>query len=248
MSGKEGSTTVITGTLGGGKSLCGVDIGMDRLVEGGTMLTNIPMYRDKIAQWMEEEYGLIMDQDRLKILSQESINNFQDLAIRGTPENPVMMVLDEAALDVGARDWAKHSDEQFNFVVLCRKLYIDLVLIAQDSNDIDKRIRQKMQTEIHCRSMMNFFDWARIPIFIRVPYTVEMGKKPWRRKPSWHWKAKSWGMFDSHALHGGKAKMFAALEECKTGKLQRKQYNPLPYYVALGTSTATATISCLLGN
>jgi hypothetical protein len=245
---REGSTTALTGTLGGGKSLAAVDLAMDHLVLGGTVITNIPIFRDKLAIWMEEEFGLIFEPDRLRLLNRSSIADFQNLAMRGSEGNTVMMVLDEAALDIGARDWAKHSEEQFNFVILCRKLCIDLVLLAQDANDIDKRIRQKMQREIHCRSLMNFWDWMRVPLFIRVEYTLEVGKKPWRRKAKWHWKAQSWGMYDTHALHGAKAEIFGALELANVTPLKRKEFNPLPYYLVLGSSTITSMLTCLLGN
>lgn len=252
MSRVEGSTTVITGTLGGGKSLAAVDEGMTHLSKGGTVIANIPMYPEKIAKWMRDEFGLIFDPSRLISLQQASIADFQRLAKRGNDRHTVMMILDEAALDVGARDWKKHSDEQFNFVILCRKLKISLVMIAQDANDIDSRIRQKMQTEIHCRSLMNLpmlADLVRLPVFIRVRYTIEVGKKPWRVGAKWFWKAQSWGMFDSHALHGAKAEAFAALEEATSEDLQRVQYSPWPYIVAAGAagvcSAATTTFLCL---
>lgn len=235
----EGATTVITGTLGGGKTLAGADIGMEHLSEGGTVITNIPMYRDKLRKWLADEWGKVMDDGRLVLLNQASIRDFQDLAKRGGPKKTVMMILDEAALDIGSRDWKTQADETFNFVVLCRKLYIHLVLIAQDANDIDKRIRQKMQTEIHCRSLMNvgmLKDLVRLPVFIRVTYTIELGKKPWRTGAKFHYKAQSWGMFDSHALHGKKAKEFEALELAAQDDLQPINQEKAPYVAIVATS------------
>lgn len=248
MSRTEGSTRVITGTLGGGKSMAAVDEALEHLSKGGTVITNIPIYRDKVAEWMRDEFGLIMDQKRLVLLDQASIGDFQNLAQRGNEKNTVMMVLDEAALDIGARDWKAHSDEQFNFVILCRKLIIDLVLIAQDANDVDKRIRQKMQTEVHCRSLMNLPVLAglvRLPIFIRVNYTVEVGKKPWRTGAKFFWKAQSWGFYDSHALHGAKASMYAALEVADSSDLARVKYERWPYVLAVGTAFVTSVLSTL---
>lgn len=248
----EGSTTVITGTLGGGKSLAAVDIGMEHLSRGGTLITNIPVYAEKIKAWMAVEFGLIFDPARLILLEQASIADFQNFARRGNDKQTVLMLLDEAALDVGSRDWKDHSDEQFNFVILCRKLKIDLVLIAQDANDIDKRIRQKMQREIHCRSLKNMpyiGSLFAVPIFIRVTYTIEMGKKPWRTGGEAFWKAQSWGMFDSHALHGEKAKIFGALEVADAAPLQRIQYDTSPYFYAAAATVVASTITtCLLAS
>ncbi|WP_438479841.1 zonular occludens toxin domain-containing protein [Oleiharenicola lentus] len=244
----EGSSTIITGTLGGGKSMCAVDMAMEHLSLGGTVVTNIPIFSDKVASWMLEEFGLIFDPTRLILLNQASIADFENHAVRGNQKIAAMMVLDEAALDLNAKDHAQVSRETFNFVVLVRKLRIHLVFIAQDANDVAKQIRGKMQKEIHCRSLMNFWEGIRIPLFVRVPYTLEVGKKPWRRKAKWSWKARSWGFFDSHALHGAKATIYGALQEAASSDLQRRQYDVKPYYAALATSSLAAALICLLAS
>lgn len=246
---KEGSATIVTGSLGGGKGLCAVDLIMEHLSFGGTVVTNIPLFVEKIAEWLRDEFALIFDPERLILLKQDSIRDFHRLAIRGNQDNTVLMVLDEAALDIGARDWATLNDEVFNFVVLVRKMKIDLVLVAQDANDVDKRIRQKMQREIHCRSLKNFWSWVTLPVFVRVDYSLSIGRKPWKRGARFHWKAESWGMFDSHALHGEKAQAFSALAVAKGGTLQRVQYSPTPYYIAAAIASAVSAIStCLLAS
>jgi len=242
----EGSTTVITGTLGGGKSLCAVDLGMDRLAIGGTVITNIPMYREKIRTWLEEEHGKRMDDSRLILLNQDTISNFQQFAKRGTGKLPVMLILDEAALDLNARDWKDRNEGEFNFVILARKLRIDLVFIAQDATDIDKQIRKKMQREIHCRSLKNLFEFLSLPIFVRVPYTIQINGKPWRGKPIIKWKAQSWGMFDSHALHGQRAKDYEKLEEAPDDPLEDIIKNNKPYYAIMAMAAITALIVTFL--
>lgn len=246
---KEGSATIITGSLGGGKGLCAVDLALEHLSYGGTVVTNIPCYVDRVAQWMRDEFGLIYDPARFVQLKQSTVRNFHELAVRGNQDNTVLMILDEAALDISARDWSTLPDEVFNFVVLARKLKIDLVLVAQDANDVDKRIRQKMQREIHCRSLKNFLPWLQLPVFVRVEYALSLGKKPWRRRATWHYKSESWGMFDSHALHGEKAEAFSALAEAKGGSLERVQYDPKPYYaIAAVTTIVSALTVCLSAN
>lgn len=242
----EGSTTVITGTLGGGKSLCATDLGMDRLALGGTVITNIPMHVDRIAQWMRDEQGKHMDEKRLVLMKQDSIANFQDVAQRGTERLPVMMILDESALDLNARDWQNRTDGEFNFVILARKLRIDLIFIAQDATDIDKQIRKKMQREIHCRSLKDLFQEIKIPVFVRVPYTIQINGKPWRGRPSVHWKAKSWGMFDSHALHGEKAQLYGALAQADDTELRNVIDNPAPYYTAIAAAAVAAAATTIM--
>lgn len=247
MSWNEGSTTVITGTLGGGKSLCAVDMGMDRVSLGGTVITNIPVdpYRDKWEKWMRDEHGKVMDHERLIQLKQDSMEGFERFAKRGS-RWPVMLILDEAALDLNARDFKRRTDSELNFVVLARKLTIDLVFIAQDASDIDKQIRKKMQKEIHCRSLKDLWEEVKLPLFVRVPYTIQINGKPWRRKASVHWKAQSWGYFDTKALHGKKAKEFEALDTAKDSDLENVVKNTTPYYATAALAALVAGITATL--
>jgi len=231
----EGSTTVITGSLGGGKTLYGAGMMMDRLSRGATCITNVVVYPEKIAQWIRDEFGLIFDPARLVILSQASIRNFHELAVRGNDENATFMLLDESALDLNSRDWQTLSRDLFNFVVLCRKLGIELCLIAQDATDIDKQLRKKMQREVHCRSLKNlpFLGAFKLPIFIRVTYVLTVGSKPWRTGVNMTWKGDAWGYFDSKALHGEKALQFNQLAVAKSERLGRVQFDPVTLWAPL---------------
>lgn len=241
----EGSCEVWTGSLGGGKSLGVSGEVMEHLAIGGEAIGNIPIDRTKVAKWMLDDYGLIMDQSRLTILECASIRDFYKMAKRGTPECPVLMFLDEAALDLNARDYKTLEREVFNFVVLVRKLRIRLVFCAQDANDMDLQIRKKFQLEVHCRSLMRLellgFE-LNIPVFVRVYYMLNLGHKAHRKKAVWSWKGTAWGYFDSHALHGAKAAEFAALPMAQSGRLKRREYNPLPYYAAAGVGFAVSSL------
>lgn len=246
--GAEGSTTIITGSLGGGKSALAVEMIMEHLSLGGTVVTNIEVYPEKLAEWMRDEFGLVMDPDRLRVLDRASIRDFHDLAVRGNEERTVLMVLDEAALDLNAREWKTLPQELFNFVVLCRKLIIDLVLVAQDANDVDKQLRQKMQYEVHCRSLKKFL---KLPIFVRVRYALELGKKPWRIGAKFRWKSEAFGRYNSKALHGERAQIFGALEQAKSGALERVQYPFWPYAlcgVAVTVVSGVTMTLCLFVN
>lgn len=236
MSNAEGSTKIITGALGGGKTLHGVELILEHLSIGGTVVTNIALRPDDIADRLKDEYGLVMDRTRLVMLQEGTIREFQDHAIRGTRNLTVLMVLDEAALDLNAHDYKTLARETFNFVVLVRKLKIDLVFIAQDANDVDKQIRQKMQSEVHCRSLRKFLSlgglFGGLPVFVRVTYVLELGKKPWRQSAKFTYGSPAFGLYDSHALHGDKASAFAALASANDGALQRVKYSFWPYGVA----------------
>lgn len=245
---KDGSCRVFTGGLGGGKTLAAVERIMDHLVDGGTVVTNIPLHVDKIARWLARAYAYEFDPDRLKLLHQGSMRNFHDLAVRGNDEQTVLFVVDEAAMDLNARDWKQAAHERFEFVVLCRKLGVDLILIAQDANDIDKQLREKFQFELHCRSLKQFPIMGYeigLPLFVRVEYMLQLGAKPHRTRATWHWKSPAWGYYDSFALHGERAQLFGALEQAKSGKLRNVKTDLKPYFIGILVATLTSLAICL---
>jgi hypothetical protein len=251
----EGSTTLWTGSLGGGKTLGAMSVAMEKMSMGATCITNVETFATEdptgrgrtIQNWMRDEYGLVYDPARFIQLKQSSIRNFQEMAVRGNDRNPVVMVLDESALDLNARDWASLNRDTFNFVVLARKLGIELHFIAQNAADLDKQIRLKMQREIHCRSLMNlpFVGRVKLPIFIQVTYVLSVGSKPWRTGVNVRWKGTAWGYFDSKALHGEKAQQFAQLAVSTAAPLQRVPSDPLAPWAAVAAGAAGALVSML---
>jgi len=246
---KDGSCEVITGSLGAGKSQYAVEIGMDHLSIGGTCITNIPIDPVKIGEWMKEEFGRVFDPSRLELLKQATIDKFYNFAKRGNDKHNVLMILDEAALDLNARDWSKRDDEMFNFVVLVRKMGIRLILVAQDNSDLDKQLRKKFQWETHCRSLKQFMPLGLdipVPVFVRVRYWLAVGQKPMSRGFKFSWKSPAWGMYDSHALHGEKAMIFGALDQSSDEDLKRVEYDPVPYYVSAALAGLAASVTTSL--
>lgn len=252
---KEGSCEIITGSLGGGKSLLGCEMAMDHFSYGGTVVSNMELYPEPIAKWLFDEFRLKFDPKRYVKMGQETIRDFYNYAMRGTEENTVMMLLDEAALDLNAHDWKTSAREMFDFVVLARKLKIDLRFIAQNATDMDKQLRLKFQRETHCREVFKMFkDWSGIEmpgkLFVRVPYVLTVGQKPWRQRPQWRWGSHAMGCYNSHALHGEKAQLFGALEEASRGKLERVKQSTWPEWTAATVATAASAITttiCLTG-
>lgn len=246
---KEGSTTIITGPLGGGKTQLGAEMGLDHLASGGTLITNVPMkkYVSEITRWMADEWSVVYDPERHRELDVSSIKDFQNYSLRGGSINKVMLLLDEASMDLRARDWKQNSKEQEDFVKLCRKLKVDLVFISQLAGQLDKNIRDLIQYEWHCRSMKNFWDAIELPLFLRIRYQHVQGQKPLRREIQVRWKSFAWGKFDSFALHGERAKMYLALETASDAPLQKiTTYSDLTL-PAVVSSTLT-TLLCTLVN
>jgi len=248
---RDGQCLLISGALGSGKTLCAVERILKHLALGGTVVTNIPLSYEAVALCLRRRFRVIFQPSRLRLISPESLRSFQDFAVRGNSFLPAMLVLDEAALDINARDWRSRDDMAFDLVVLARKLGILLVFVAQDQEDLDSQIRRKFQQEICCRSLANL--WERddgrqigIPVFVRVRVSNKLGKLRGSPPPrlGWtiQWRSFAFGCFDSHALHGSRAKVFGALEQAAEGSLERVPFDSKPL-LALVAGLSLAILS-----
>jgi len=229
----EGMAVLVQGCLGSGKTLFSVEYMLRHLAFGGTVVTNVAIqdqHLETIAKRLRDRWHVIFQPARLRLIKSDSIRSFHDYAVRGTANRAVLMVLDEAAMDLNARDWKKREDMAFHAVVLARKLRIMLWFIAQDQDDMDSQIRRKFNKCWQCRSLSNL--WERedgsqfgIPLFIRVAYSDKLGGKGVEKKTrlGWQirWGSPAFGCFDSHGLHGANAKVFEALETAPDDLLVR---------------------------
>lgn len=234
---KDGQCVLISGALGSGKTTAAAEIVIKHLALGGTAIVNMVLDVSFIAKCLAKKFHVVFDPTRLIQIDPESIKHFQDFAKRGSARLPVVMVLDEAALDLNARDWRGRDEMAFHFVILCRKLGVRLFFIAQDEEDMDSQIRRKFNYTLVCRSLSNLYeaDDGRqygLPIFVRIRISNKLGKVrgqgPQRLGWTISWSSFAFGAFDSHALHGTKAKVFGALEEAEDSPLQRIPFNPVP--------------------
>lgn len=139
---------IYEGRIGSGKTFCAVVGGVRQLVLGGIWCTNIEVYWDEICKYAEKRFGVILEPDQLIRLEDEQIKEFYKYTPSGTPERPVLISLDEFPLHFDSRDFAenyKKNRETFTFARQSRKIYTDIVLIAQSLDDIDKKFRPLAQ-------------------------------------------------------------------------------------------------------
>jgi len=230
----EGYCALVSGALGSGKSLYGAERIIQHLALGGTCITNMQMVEEQIKVTLRKQFGVVYDPSRLVQIDPDSIKNFHDFARRGGARLPVLMVLDEAALDHNARNWRDRTEEAFHMVVLCRKLGIMLLFIAQDAEDLDSQLRRKFAEEISCRSLSKLLLLENgrhigLPLFVRVRLTDKMGKVRGQGKHrlgwSIRWGSPAFGCYLTHALHGAKGKLFGALQEAEDKPLQKIPYD-----------------------
>lgn len=242
---REGSTTIVTGALGSGKTLLMVEEAMEFLALGGEVMTNIPLRLDPIEKWMRDSRGRIMDRKRVHFIGQTTARGFEKIARRGS-----MLVLDEAALDFNSRDWKARNDTELGFMVLCRKLKIHLLMGSQMRELVDKQMRDLMQYRIECRNLAQYALWAgiRLPLFIRIKYLCRPqaaipAHQEVRENTQFRYGSFAFGCYDTLGLHGEAAEEFLNLPEAVFEPLP-----PVPVdYPKLVTVLSSAGVAAAAG-
>lgn len=220
----NGSIHLVTGTLGGGKTLYAVEQIFHHLKAGGFVYTNIALRLDAIGALMREQ-GVVFEPDRVKIIEAKNLISFQTEIGRGTHDMPVLVVADEAGLEINSHDWKSLNRDFLNLNVLIRKLDIKMIYIAQKAAMLNKQVRELCQTQVDCRNMKYFrlfgFFAFPIPLLIRVHHDCTWGGRPNKTHTDTVWRA-SWAfpLYDSDALLGDAANKFAGLAQHQATKLQ----------------------------
>lgn len=87
----EGSLELYCGNLGSGKTSMACDRALEHLAKGGTVVSNIEWYPDKVAEWLRQTHGLEFDPARL--IRVEDDDSVWSKAVRGTEKLATMLVL-----------------------------------------------------------------------------------------------------------------------------------------------------------
>jgi len=222
----EGFIEVISGGLGGGKTLLGVEKALDHMTAGGTVFTQVEVYPLVIAATIARR-GYVFDPERLIVLPKDvSIQRLADHIQRGSSEQLVMVLWDEASFDVNSKDRQKLEREFQDLCTLARKLDIHLVLVSQLFNDLDNQVRGRVQNLWICRNLskyriMGLFS-IPLPILFRVCYHVAGFSKPqFSHFDISIFRSDAIGCYNTKALLGQHAEKFGKLAVAKSGRLQR---------------------------
>lgn len=220
----NGEIQMVTGTLGGGKTLLGVEIACNHLRKGGHVYTNIEIRPEAVAHWLAVQ-GYEFDPSRLHVIPNASIKAFHEVLQRGEPDMRVYVIIDEAGLEFNSRDWKNTNRELLNFNVLVRKFDIFLVYIAQKPEMLDKQFRGLCQTQIDCRNLKHYRIFGHfsipLPLLFRVHYSLVWGKRIHTHTqtctvPKWVFP-----LYNSDALLGDAAGKFAGMKHAARSPLKR---------------------------
>lgn len=244
----EGSLEFYLGALGSGKTSFAFERALEHLLKGGTVVTNIDFYPEKIAEWMADNYGLEFDPARL--IKVEDGQDIWEKAVRGVEGMAAMLLVDEAHVEHNARDFQKTQKKQLMFNTMVRKLKIHLVYITQDLANVDKQFRRMAQKITYCRNLAHFKLWGFIGfpfnLFVRVPYVCGPGVQPMKQAAEVTSRPLSWGLFNSHSLVGQAEEAFGGLAVAAFGPLKKIARRSKPANWGVFGATAVGSLMAFL--
>lgn len=152
---------IVTGKLGGGKSLMSVSRIQQYLLQGRKVATNLDIY---------PEHMLGPDKKQTQLYRLPDIPTIADLEAlpRGYDDDKIdenkngLLVLDETGIFLNSRNWNAPGRAEVNaHFKLLRKLRWDAIFIIQDIENLDADARRTIAEHVvYCRRM----DRMRIPI------------------------------------------------------------------------------------
>jgi len=149
---------IITGKLGGGKTLCSVGLIRDALESGRSVATNINLNLENLLSWKRRNVRCFRLPDKLCAESFEIIGSGNDSY---EEENNGLVVLDEGGLSMNSRDYREDGRKQFiQWAIHSRKSGWDMAIIIQHIDGLDKQIRDFFGEHVVTCSRL---DRVRIP-------------------------------------------------------------------------------------
>jgi len=149
---------IITGKLGGGKTLCSVGLIRDALQSGRSVATNINLNLENLLSWKRRNVRCFRLPDKLSAESFEMIGSGNDSY---EEENNGLVVLDEGGLSMNSRDYREDGRKQFiQWAIHSRKSGWDMAIIIQHIDGLDKQIRDFFGEHVVTCSRL---DRVRIP-------------------------------------------------------------------------------------
>lgn len=163
---------VFSGTIGSGKTYSAVYRILCHLVKGGIVATNIELIWPGLCKAALIRAGVELERDQLVMLVDEQIHEFHKHTPSGSPDLPSLVVIDEAPLNFDSRDFAqsyKNDRETYTFLRQSRKVDTDIIFIAQDPSDLDKKMRHLAEYFWRFRDLKK---WTIPGLGIRFPFNM----------------------------------------------------------------------------
>ena len=264
---REAYLECITGELGGGKSALGVEYIYEHVARGYWAFSNIECFpdenhphpaakHDNFKKRLASE-GLEFDPSRLNRLEGDTLDCFEKQLRRGEEGAPVLAVVDESQLELHTDDRHEQSTKEkkkqlYNLMAMARKLDIWFVFIAHDAGEIDFNCRRKFTTETTCRNLKQERLFGALPfpfpVYFRVKFKLFNGRVHHKLSSDFMFRCPSWGLYNSKALLGSKAQVFANMPVARAQRLKRikPQLSGAGLWTAAAWAGAAAAVAAIV--
>jgi hypothetical protein len=152
---------IITGKLGSGKTLVGVGLMRDALVEGRRVATNVDLFLEELLGWRNRTAVVYRLPDQLSAKAFEDIGCGNETVemVRGRPVYDEgkngLIVLDEGGLSLNSRDYREDGRKEFiKWCIHSRKKGWDVAIIVQHFDTLDKQVRDMFgELVVYCKRL-----------------------------------------------------------------------------------------------
>lgn len=159
---------LITGKIGGGKTLHAVGEIVRHLAKGGTVCTNIDLVWDELCLVCLERYRVYLQPEQLRMIDLKDDKGWHVAVPFGMPSGSVLVVLDEIHLFFNARDWAstqKQHRDLVSFLSQSRKVHVEVRFLCQSATTLEKQFRLQCEFEYYMRNVKDI----KIPLLGTLP-------------------------------------------------------------------------------
>lgn len=176
----------ITGSLGAGKTLCGVDMVRRYLSQGRKVATNVNLHMEYLKGPQDKTSRVIRVPDAPSIDDLRAIGYGSDLQDNNTHG---LLLLDELGTWFNARDFAnKGRNHVIKWCIHMRKRRWDVAFLVQDFSMVDKQMRGNIaQFLVLCKTSKDFWVFKPFPKF-HVANVMHMASKS--SAENWFYKGK----------------------------------------------------------
>lgn len=193
--------------VGAGKSYYACMRILAHIAQGGTVYASstFGLNWEASAKLIYQRWGVVPESDQYHVFDEGDIKRLHEVTPPGTPDMPVLIVIDECHGELNARDWADASKKAFfKWLTQSRHDDNDVIFISQSAHNIDKQIARLVTYISRVRNMRNF-SFPGIGKWPLAQFVVNRfdqdGKTLLDRKWFWHDKG-IFGCYESKVMRG----------------------------------------------
>jgi hypothetical protein len=150
---------LLVGSPGAGKSMYAMRLVCEELRGGRRIVTNLSVKMAGLCWFLKEKYSFDLDISRVVLLSDDQVKRFWQYVQDGD-----FVAIDECQVYWNSRNWQDTGKELIDFFSQHRKRGIDIILITQNVQLIDKQLRLLVSKTTILKNLKYFrFSFFKLP-------------------------------------------------------------------------------------